>query len=146
MFCLVANSKRDRCPALVLLLPVAEMWKDLTEKPRYYCSGSSTCLQACTHAHTHTCTRNTRAGTHTHTHAFASAQQRSHNLRENNVIQQFRLTLPEQLLKYSRASLRHLHPEEDAKTQLGQLCLCFPRRPSDLTVWGDSWITELVSW
>lgn len=57
------------------------MWKGIPRKSRYYLSCS---LQTHTHAHMHT---------------FASAQLRSHNLRKNNVVQQFRLTLPEQLLK-----------------------------------------------
>lgn len=55
-----------RCPALVLLLPVTEMWKDFTEKPRYYFSGSSARLQARTRTHTRTHTY-TRARTHIHT-------------------------------------------------------------------------------
>ena len=40
------------------------------------------------------------------THIFASAQQRSHNLRENNVVQTVRLTLPEQLLKYVESFIK----------------------------------------
>lgn len=76
------TASNDRCPALVLFSPITEMWKDLTRKPRYYLSCSFACLQTCTHTHTRT---------HTHvcsfTHTFVSAQQRSHNLRENNVVQ-----------------------------------------------------------
>lgn len=56
-------------------------------------------MSANTHTHTDT-HMYTHARTHSLMHTFASAQQRSHNLRESNVVPQFRLTLPEQLLKY----------------------------------------------
>lgn len=89
------TASNDRCPALVLLLPMNEMWKELTRKSRYYLSCSFACLQTYTHTHTHT-----------HKCPFASAQQRTHNLRENNVVQQFCLTLPEQLLKYFESFIK----------------------------------------
>lgn len=76
--------------------PLLKRGKTYLENPGII---SAAVLHVCKHTHTDT-HMYTHARTHSLMHTFASAQQRSHNLRESNVVPQFRLTLPEQLLKY----------------------------------------------
>lgn len=85
------TASHDGCPALVLPAPVTEMWKGIPRKPGCYLSCSCACLQTHRHMHAHT---GTHSHTHAHTHArtpLPRAPQRSNNLRENHVDQQFRL-------------------------------------------------------
>lgn len=85
-----------------------EMWTDLSRK---FGTISAVVLYKCTH-------------THTHTHT-ASAQQRSHNIRENNIIQMIPPNTPWAAPKYFESFIKASAFCKIKVYRAGMFCLCF---------------------